>query len=508
MDAFRPPMRTLLILLIVGLLGFATQAQDDTVLERYVPVTGNIEGGKSQIWTFAAAEGEVLSFVLRPTSGDLDPMLTITNGSNVQLLTNDDYAYPDSPDALLEAVTIPRRDTYTITISGFGTTSGDFSLTVLSGFADQVANDTFDNARQWRSSGSPLVMNISNGRIALELTGVEESGFAVSSAEIPADFYARAEILQVGGQPVWTVGLIARQQDNDNYYALEINQRGEWRFVLRDEGVESNVRDWITHPAIVAGQSNFTLGLMANDTGFDFFYNDLLIGRVTDDTLTQPGNIGLMVETGTAADSRVSALFDNLVVTAPLQIDGRNILPQTLLIGDSATTVQELQRRHLIPSSGEMRMTIPESFVNSNQPGVNEILLGGSQQFENFAIGTTVSWEAQAPGQTGCGLLLRAASDSDYTLAYLDQTGGYGLSRRQGETFSTGLFAENPAMTGNSHHLLVIANEDQLYYYVDGQYVGVVEDAVREGQIGNAVVNFEPITTACQFTDTWLWQWQ
>jgi Bacterial pre-peptidase C-terminal domain len=500
-------MRILLILVMIDLLGFAVQAQDDTVLERFAPVSGSLDSGGSQIWTFNAAEGEVLSFVLRPTSGDLDPMLTITTSNNTLLLANDDYAYPDSPDALLEAVTIPRPDTYTITVSGFGTTAGEYSLTLLAGFADQVANDTFDNARQWQSSGSPMVMNISNGRIALELAGVEESGFAVSSAQIPADFYARAEILQVGGQPVWTVGLIARQQDNDNYYAFEVNQRGEWRFVIREEGDQRSVRDWITHPAIVAGQTNFTLSLMANDTGFDFFYNDLLIGRVTDDTLTQPGKIGLMIETGTAADSRVSALFDDLVITSPLQMDGQNILPQTLLIGDAVTTVQELQRRHLIPSNGEMRLTVPESFVNSNQPGVNEILLGGSQQFENFAIGTTVSWEAQAPGPTGCGLLLRAANDSDYTLAYLDQTGGYGLSRRQGETFTTGLFAENPSMTGNSHHILVIANEDQLYYYVNGQYVGTVEDVVREGQIGNAVVNFEPITTACQFTNTWLWQW-
>lgn len=501
-------MRILLILLVIGLLGFGAQAQDTTVLERFVPVGGNIDSGESQIWRFIAAEGEILSFVLHPISGNLDPILTITNSGNVLLLSNDDYAYPNSPDALLEAVTIPRRDTYTITVSGFGTTSGEYSLTLLTGFANQVVNDTFDNARQWQSSGSPLVMSVSNGRMALELARVGEIGLAVSSAQVPADFYARVQILQVGGQPGWIVGLIARQQDNGNYYALKINQRGEWRFVVRSEGVERTVRDWTRHPAIVPGQSSFTLGLMANDTGFDFFYNDLLVGRVTDDTLKNPGKIGLLIETGTASDSRASAVFDNLVITSPIEIDGQKIVPQTLLIGDAVTTVQELQRRHLVPSSGEMRLTIPESFVNSNQPGVNEILLGGSQQFENFAIGTTVSWETQALGQTGCGLLLRAANDSDYTLAYLDQTGGYGISRRQGETFAPGIFAENPALTGNSHHMLVIANEDQLYYYIDGKYAGAVEDVVREGLIGNAVVNFEPISTACQFTNTWLWQWR
>lgn len=500
-------MRSLLILITVGLLGIGAQAQS-SILEPFVPVSGSIESGESQTWTFNAAEGEVLSFVLRPTSGSLDPILTISNSSSVVLLANDDYAYPDSPDALLEAITIPRRDTYTVRVSGFGTTSGEYSLTRLIGFADQIVNDTFESARQWQSSGSPLVMSIRDGRMALELVGAQQTGFAVSTAQIPADFYARAQILQVGGQPGWTVGLVARQQDSDSYYALKINQRGEWRFVVRSEGVERTLRDWTRHPAIVPGQNSFTLGLMANDTGFDFFYNDLLVGRLTNDTLTQPGKIGLIIETGTTADSRVSALFDNLTVTSPLKINGANIIPQNLLIGDAATTVQELQRRHLIPSSGEMRLTIPESFVNSNQPGVNEILLGGSQRFQNFAIGTTVSWQTQASGQAGCGLLLRAANDSDYTLAYLDQTGGYGLSRRQGDTFEPGLFAENPVIAGSSHHLLVIAAQDRIYYYVDGKYAGSIEDIVREGQVGNAAVNFEPIPTVCQFTNTWVWQWQ
>jgi hypothetical protein len=46
-----------------------------------------------------------------------------------------------------------------------------------------------------------------------------------------------------------------------------------------------------------------------------------------------------------------------------------------------------------------------------------------------------------------------------------------------------------------------------VYYYVDGQYVGSVENPTQEGQVGAAVTNFEGITTTCRFTNLWLWEW-
>src|SRR5262249_35382209 len=134
-------------------------------------------------WTFSAAEGEVLSFVLRPTTGNIDPVMSISNSAGTILLANDDYAYPDSPDSMLEAVTIPRRDTYTLIVSGFGATAGEYTLTMFIGFANEVADDTFENARQWTSSGSPLAMNVSDGQMNLSLSGVQESSFVVSTAE-------------------------------------------------------------------------------------------------------------------------------------------------------------------------------------------------------------------------------------------------------------------------------------------------------------------------------------
>ena len=55
--------------------------------------------------------------------------------------------------------------------------------------------------------------------------------------------------------------------------------------------------------------------------------------------------------------------------------------------------------------------------------------------------------------------------------------------------------------------MLIIADENTLYYYVDRQYVGTVENTPQEGQVGIAVVNFEGLNTSCSYSNLWLWEW-
>ena len=101
----------------------------------------------------------------------------------------------------------------------------------------------------------------------------------------------------------------------------------------------------------------------------------------------------------------------------------------------------------------------------------------------------------------------RALDDTAYTLAYVDQTGAFGASRRTDDVFAPGIFGQTANFTGNSRHLLLIVRGDVLLLYVDGRYQGRMADLERDGSVGNAVVNFEPISTTCQFKDTWVWNW-
>ena len=169
-----------------------------------------------------------------------------------------------------------------------------------------------------------------------------------------------------------------------------------------------------------------------------------------------------------------------------------------------------LKRQGMVGANGVMALTLNESFVQFARPGINRVMLGGGATYTNFALGTTVDLQAGFPQSVaGCGLVFRFANETDYTLAFIDQSGGYGVSRRNGDTFAPGLYGENSAFAGGGrHHLLLIADGDTLYYYVDRQLVGSLENDPHQGQVGIAVVNFEGVTTSCNYSGFWLWRWE
>jgi hypothetical protein len=501
MDASRYLAALALLLLAIS----GVQAQETLAL--FTPVTGTLDSGESNSWTFQASGGALLSFYVEATSDNLDPVLTITQAGGGVVLANDDYAYPDATDALLEAVTMPSTGTYTATVSAFGETSGAYTFTMLTGFANLAQQETFGDSSQWEGDNDALEVLIGDNRMALVLTGAQQRGIATPADDTTwGDFYAHVEIPELSGAQGWQMGLVARWQDADNYYLYSLNERGQWRFSVRSDGTDRVIRDWSEHPAIIAGQTAFSLGLLANGSGFDFFYNGQPVGRLSDQTISEPGKVALMVETAGTLNNEITAQFQNLTITTPFEED---LIPQQILTGGSSVMMQELQRRRLVPTSAEMGLVVPESFVTYNRPGVNILPLGGSQTYSTFALGTTVTWEIATPDlPAGCGLILRTKGETDYLLAYFDQNGAYGLSQRQGDHFEPGIFGEGLTVSAGPQRLLVIANETQLLYYINGQLVGTLESPATEGGIGNAAVNFELTTTSCQFSDTWVWAWE
>jgi hypothetical protein len=498
--SFRPLAASALFLLAVGSVSAQSQTVDFTS-----PMNGDIAAGEAQNWSFLADSGEVVSIKVEATSGDLDPAISIINSAGMPLISNDDFDYPDVQDALLEAVTIPRTGMYTVSVSGVGDAEGGYSLTMLPGFAQVENSENFNGDLTWQALNDTTEVEAIDGRLSVAVAGMRQFGAAIApDTDLPETYYAQVAV-NVGSGNGWMVGITARH-NNDNYYLLNINANGQWRFVIRQTDGEQILRDWTPHPAIIAGQTTFELGILVNGKGFDFFYDGQVFGSVTDDTLPETGTIGLAVETPDDPTARTSATFDDLLVTIPMEKNGERIIPQQLIVSTPSDMAQEIQRRGLIPAGGEMTLTLNESFVESRQPGVEELLLGRGTTYQDFAIGTTVTLQAQAAGMTGCGLVLRAADDSHYTLAYVDQAGGYGVSQRDGDSFQPGIYGEN-ATAGITHHLLIVAFGDILYYYLDGQYSGKIDNPAVDGAVGNAVVNFEPISTSCQFTNTWLWRW-
>jgi hypothetical protein len=262
---------------------------------------------------------------------------------------------------------------------------------------------------------------------------------------------------------------MAVRRQGDSYYLLSINSQGLWRFSLAQNGTETVIHDWTPHPNIVPGANNFTIAVLAKDVGFDFFYNTGYIGSASDSTLTAAGQIGLMAGPYSPSPSQSSATFDNLLVTTPTQVNGADIIPQEVTAGDGNQSILSLRRNHVVSASGQMTLTLPDSSVQYARPGINRVMLGRGTRYTNFALGTIVDMSAAGPGPAGCGLVFRFESDTDYTLAYLDQNGEYGVSKRTGDTFSPGIYGTNEAISAGTHLLLLVADDNTIYFYIDRQ---------------------------------------
>lgn len=492
----------ILMILCVVLLAARVEAQSGGTLVPFEPVDGTIDGD-SATFTFTGRTGEPLSFRVESTSGDLDPVLTIRDTQGRTLISNDDYDYPENEDSVLQALTIPDFGTYSAVVSAFGDTSGDFTLTLLPGYALEWPQDDATQTPGWMVGDAAVEADEAGLTLAPGETGLTVA--LNDEATPPADFFGQATVQDLTGSD-WSVGMAVRAQSDTAYYLFLVNGRGEWRFSVQTPEGERMIRDWTRHPSIRADLSSFTVGVLAAGSGFDLFFNGNILGRVSDSTYTEPGALGLAVgRTRVLAD--VSARFSDLHVTLPDRSDGGPLVTQPLLLGTGNAMVIDLQRRMLIPGTGQLVLNLAESFSQYTRPGVNVLGLASGLTFSDFAIGTTVYANSVTGALGGCGLILRMDEPTRYVLAYIDGQGGYGMAERDNGAFLPGVFAQATDWTpSDGHHLLVVAIGPELLYYVNGAYVGALETSLESGGVGNAVVNFESADTSCRFQNTWLWR--
>lgn len=479
-------------------------AQSERVLVPFAPVTGTLASGGSEDWQYTAPAGAVISLFARSSDGTLDPVLTVLEGADV-VIANDDYDYPDTRDSALEAFTLPRTGTYTIRVSAYGSTAGAYSLLLLLGYGDDALVDEFDTGGSWEADEeqADVAFTTGNSQLEVTLTGLEESGSIYNTLDTNFDrFYLNAIFDEVRGRGGWQVALLGRMVDGDGY-AFELDSQGLWRVSRREGGESTPLRDWTTHPAIRAGEARFRLGMMAYGEDLDLFYNDQYIGSVRDDRFARPGSIGIGLATGSQLDSSMTALLNAVSVTIPVN---PAIFPsQVQVSSDGALMTRDLRRRGIL-SDAAPALNVGESFVDLGRAGVGALPLARGETYSRFAYAANVTWELgyeNAPA--GCGLVFGYQDETTYSLAYLMQSGAYGVSPRLGEIFAPGVSGSLSAPPDLPTQLLVVVNDEGLHYFVRGLLVGSLPDAATTtGGIGIAVVNEAPLNTTCRFRDVWL----
>jgi hypothetical protein len=492
-------------LLLVACCAVNLQAQ--TQLAPYVPVDGLLAPQTAATYTFSAREGTILSFLAQGRDSALDPRLTLYLPNGSIAASNDDYDYPDRTDALIEAFTVPRTGTYTLEVAAVGQTSGEYRLEMFEGFPTIVLQDNFSQTTDVTPLGSPAnPPQALNGSLRLAASGIDQRTIARHPRSRYQDFYATVRVASINHRGGWIVGMMLRQQDDDSYYTLELSDSGVWRFRLAHDGETRTLRDWTNHPAIVASQTSFSLSVLANGGGFNFFYDGQFIGAVADTTLLTAGASGFLAATRSAADSSVQVDFDDFFVTVPTLVNNERIIPGNIVQGSGSNVARQLQNASLIPIGGELVFELAESFASAPVAGVTTVPLARGSTFTNFVLSASVSMQTNRQGIGGCGILGRA-KDESYVLAYADTTGGYGLAERAGSAFTSNAFGQYSAPRVETW-LVLVAVGDKVHLFVDGVYFSTLAFPAADGSIGSAVVNFDVLETTCRYRNIWLYRWQ
>ena len=465
-----------------------------------------LSAGETHRYQLRALELTLLSFRLESLAPSLDPMLEVYNSSGQAVISNDDYAYPDRLDAIIQAFIMPRTDVYTIEVRGFGDTAGGYRLLILPGFDRLARQDVPPQAADWDVVFNNAAITLpDDGALTLRIEGLSRSASLLGRHfPVERDFYFEAAFDDVVSATNWQVGILFRYVSPEEYYRLLVDKRGYWRLERTLGGETVAVRDWRGHPAIPPDASGFRLGVLASGQLLDVVYNGQVVGTVADGGTAAVGGLGITTTTASALGGRVSFDLAEAVMTLPTRVDSKLLFPQQVSAGNYTATANLLARRGVIPAYGEARVTLPQSSVRNRRPGITRLPVASGIPFGEFVIGAEVSYEMYGDGEGGCGIVFHHADGENYTLAYVNVLGEYGVSRRQGEGFLPGIFGSG-LTAQDSHDLLVIVHGGRLYYYINGGHVGTMAYAPQIGELGTAVVNFAPGDTHCIFEDLWLW---
>lgn len=486
----------------------ATALAQERTLDFFKPAGGMLAAGDSHDWQFIALSGSLISLVARGVAGDLDPRLDVFDANGALVASNDDVDWPVSTDAVVEALSPGSTGRFLARVSSVGQGSGEYELLMLDGWPTVTWQADFADDSAWQTVPAAADTLLGEGRAVLVVEPPASSVIITGEPQVPARaFGLQADVTEVAGNRGWRIGIVTHWHSAGEWARFLVDDRGRWQFeVSTRDGLMTPVAP-APHPAIGDDERPEHLALVDYGDTLEFFFNRKSLGRLADDIPLERGRVGLFAGSGNEG-GQVTAWFSALRLTEPARSHAGAILPELLGGDERASVLRHLQRHRLAPGSGELAMHVPESYVINNRAGVSTLRLGGERRFSRFALGTHFVAESNSGDSiAGCGLVLEMDGEETYTLAWLDDRGSAGLSRRQGDAFAPGP-VRSDLQTGQARRqLLVVADGENTWLYASGRLVGALPAAAPAGTIGIAALSFGNLTSTCRFSDTWVWVW-
>ena len=481
------------------------QAQDSRLRLGDI-VEASLAPGDTHLYTFTALELTLISLRVEALSDSLDPRFELFDRDDRLIVANDDYDYPATRDAATQALVLNATSTYTIAVRGHGGSGGDYRLHFLPGFDVLALRDSTMDKANWQVAVSDTALDISESSLfAIQLEGFARNA-VVLGEHLPQeqDVYFEATFHAVTSTADWQVGVVFRYQAPNTYHRVLLSKTGFWRVERIEDGDLVRVRNWTTHPAIVPGETDFRLGVLASGQHIDVVYNGQVVGSASDQATPKAGGLGIVMRTDDKTGGLMSFAVRQTLLTLPTRVNNRILFPQRVLKRRDYLMARDLARKQLVPAGYNVSFVQRESSVRNVREGVTRFAIASDRVYEQFALGVSLTLKAAEAGNGGCGLFFHFNDENHYTLAYTTSEGDFGISRRIGDGFEPGIYGRRSPPEDPVHYLLVIALDDVVHYFLDEEYVGSMESQPRVGSIGIAVVNYDLVDTSCKFDDLWL----
>ncbi|MGC9397197.1 MAG: hypothetical protein ACP5J4_20320 [Anaerolineae bacterium] len=155
-----------------------------------------------------------------------------------------------------------------------------------------------------------------DGELYLEDRGKGIAVYTPLAGKIYTDTIVTVQVRHVQGTVNNWMGVICRQQDEDNYYLLAISADGFYLILLVEDGTATPLAGPKISEIIHTGKARNDLEVRCTDDTLSLSVNDEWVITHIDDTLREAGAVALFADAVERDETSVTA-FDNFSLTRP-----------------------------------------------------------------------------------------------------------------------------------------------------------------------------------------------
>lgn len=533
------------------------------------PVTGALDAATPRaLYMFPCEANYPGSVVVETTSGNLVTQVTVVGPGFVPLGTGQQVA--GTQGTVLEAFLPADRGTCQAEISAVNNTSGQYAVSLRSGYGTVRGFNTFDQASepagfQWVPFQTDNVIGdlVNN---AVQISVITQNMFGYFATDDPIETATNAFMqadVAIQGQPSYVeYGLeFGMAEDGSTFYSLAFSTDGDYSLYFYQDGWTA-LREWTVSEVIDATDSNPQIAIWLHDGSLAVFFNGALVEDIPNIDpnafLGYPG-----ISAGTLADQTdtVTVQYDNFLVTVPYTGAASTGLLGALGMGNNQGTppqrstptpeplslalptaapqptqaqvqvgnfpaslqnwntnqpsvlVSELANQGYIPLGGSVKLNVPSTFGESSSQGFNYYPLGRGEQYADFVASFDATLTTSGPG-SGCGMHFRASNTtSTSSLVFADGFAMLAYYGADGSPDDASFMDYTDLVTtgvGVTHRVTVVAVGSKMAMYVNGQLLADTEFPMGTGTASLELYVEADSTGATQLTRCQLdnvWLW-